>query len=65
MNEKYLAQKNNFELEKSRLINGVSDYPSYLEQFNQTLFEQQNYTEKKTQKFLDAISLYKSVGGAL
>lgn len=64
-NEKYLAQKNNFELEKSRLINGVSDYPSYLEQFNQTLFEQQNYTEKKTQKFLDAISLYKSVGGAL
>lgn len=64
-NQRFDTQRNNFELEGLRFENGVSDYVSYLDEYNQTLLEEQNYTEKKTQKFLDAISLYKSVGGAL
>lgn len=63
--ERYAAQKNNFELEKSRYKNGVSDFISLLNESSQALLEGQNYIEKKTQKFLDMVSLYKSVGGAL
>ena len=63
--QKYDTQKNIYFLEKMRYKNGISDYISLLNEDVQTLLEKQNYIEKKTQKFLDAVSLYKSVGGEL
>ena len=64
-NAKYLTQKNNLELEQKRYFSGVADIVSFLNACSKTYLEKQNCIEKKTQNFLDIISLYKSVGGAL
>ena len=63
--KKYLAQKENYELEKLRNKEGISDDISLLSQSAELFDSEKNYTTKKAQKFIDIISLYKSTGGAL
>lgn len=63
--QKYNVQKNNLKLQKSRYENGLIDNISMLDEMSETFLQEQNFVEKKTQKFLDAISIYKSVGGAI
>ena len=62
-NKMYLTQQENSRLEKLRYDQGVSDFVSFLDENSEALLKKQNYTEKKTQKFLDAISIYKAIGG--
>lgn len=63
--EKYLAQKENYRLEKLRNKEGVSDDVALLRESAELSDNEKNYTTKRVQKFIDIISLYKSTGGAL
>ena len=63
--ERYISEKDNLNLENKRYKSGTTDIISLLEQSCRCSDSQQNYTQKKAQKFTDLVSIYKSVGGAL
>lgn len=62
---KYKKEENNYQMQENRFKKGTVSYLSVLEEANDLIIARQNYVEKKTAKFVDAISLYKSTGGAL
>lgn len=62
---KYTVQQDNYKLQNRRLYQGTISYIDLLETNDKLLELRQNFIEKKTAKFVDAISLYKAVGGAL
>lgn len=61
----YAIHKNNFELEEKRFTQGTVDFISLLEENIDFIDSNQNLLEKKAQKFVDVVSLYKAAGGNL
>lgn len=61
----YAIHKNNFELEEKRFTQGTVDFISLLEEDIDFIDSNQNLLEKKAQKFVDVVSLYKAAGGNL
>lgn len=61
----YAIHKNNFELEEKRFTQGTVDFISLLEENINFIDSNQNLLEKKAQKFVDVVSLYKAAGGNL
>lgn len=61
----YVIHKNNFELEEKRFTRGTVDFISLLEENIDFIDSNQNLLEKKAQKFVDVVSLYKAAGGNL
>lgn len=61
----YIIHKNNFELEEKRFTQGTVDFISLLEENIDFIDSNQNLLEKKAQKFVDVVSLYKAAGGNL